>query len=243
MKKLLLLCFISGLTFSAVAQRAVATITKNKAMVISFSIKAADEKTQKEIPAKFKVKRVFAQKEEQIETTTQQIVVKFVLDQADTLIIETTAPGYYGIEETLWVSCDTCEGYQHIALLEKKDSVFTDLKVNQAIRLDNVYFAQSSYELRTESYEQLVKLEKTLRMNPKLVVEIAGHTDNVGDRRLNQLLSENRAKVIVNFLSNRGIADTRLQYRGYGDSQPAARNDTEDNKKMNRRVEFKVLAN
>lgn len=123
------------------------------------------------------------------------------------------------------------------------ETVFENLKVGEAVRLDNVYFDQSSYILRTESYPQLDKLVKTLKVNPKLKIEIGGHTDNVGDARLNQFLSENRAKVISSYLANKGIPDTRLIWKGYGQSKPVAANDSEENKAQNRRVEFVVLEN
>ncbi len=123
------------------------------------------------------------------------------------------------------------------------ETVFENLKVGEAVRLDNVYFDQSSYILRTESYPQLDKLVKTLKMNPKLKIEIRGHTDNVGDARLNQFLSENRAKVISSYLTNKGIPDTRLIWKGYGQTKPVAVNDNEENKAQNRRVEFVVLEN
>lgn len=118
---------------------------------------------------------------------------------------------------------------------------FSDLNVGDAVRLDNVYFDQSSYRLRPESHPQLDKLAKTLEVNPKLKIEIAGHTDNVGDARLNQFLSENRAKVISSYLINRGISESRLVWKGYGPTKPLATNDTEENKARNRRVEIVVL--
>ncbi len=123
------------------------------------------------------------------------------------------------------------------------ETVFENLKVGEAVRLDNVYFDQSSYILRTESYPQLDKLVKTLKVNPKLKIEIAGHTDNVGDARLNQFLSENRAKVISSYLINHGVPEARLIWKGYGQTKPVAANDTEENKAQNRRVEFVVLEN
>lgn len=69
------------------------------------------------------------------------------------------------------------------------------------------------------------------------------HTDNVGDARLNQYLSENRAKVIYSYLLRKEIASNRLRHRGYGQSKPVSSNDNEDNKSLNRRVEFVVLEN
>ncbi|OIN56599.1 OmpA family protein [Arsenicibacter rosenii] len=204
------------------------------------TIKAVDEKTQKELEAQYAVQAVLGKK-------TFQGVSKpgnsfsLILTKTDTLVVTTRVKGYYETEETLLIACDTCGLYEHIALMEKQDSVFSDLQVNKAIRLDNVYFDQSSYILRPESYTQLNKLLKTLQGNPKLVIEIAGHTDNVGDRQLNKLLSQNRAKVIANYLANSGIRDERLQYKGYGDTKPVAPNDSEENKRLNRRVEFVVL--
>ncbi len=114
------------------------------------------------------------------------------------------------------------------------ETVFENLKVGEAVRLDNVYFDQSSYILRTESYPQLDKLVKTLQVNAKLKVEIAGHTDNVGDARLNQYLSENRARVIASYLAGKGIGKERLVPKGYGQTKPVAANDTEENKAQNR---------
>ncbi len=207
---------------------------------VDFSVRAVDEKTKADIPAQYEIQAVLAKKSFKGSSKPGQ-PFNFVLTRTDTLVVKTDAKGYYKTEEVLLVSCDTCGSYEHLAVMERADSVFTNLKVNQAIRLDNVYFDQSSYVLRPESNEQLDKLLKTLTGNPGLQIEIAGHTDNVGDRRLNQSLSENRARVITNYLANRGIATTRLQPRGYGHTKPSAPNDSENNKKKNRRVEFVVL--
>jgi len=108
--------------------------------------------------------------------------------------------------------------------------------------LDKVYFEQSSYLLRPESSPQLDQLTSQMRNRPTMQIEIAGHTDNVGDPRLNRALSENRARVIANYLIGKGIAADRIRSRGYGSTQPVAPNDTEENKRRNRRVEVRVIA-
>lgn len=220
-------------------------VTPIKAQKTVFSINAADEKTAAELPAKFTVKAHQARKTFEGKSAPGQPYV-FILNRTDTLTIVTQVSGYYEAEEVMVVSCDTCPDYGYTVLLEKEDpkadSIFRNLQVNQAFRLDNVYFDQSSYILRPESFPQLNKLVKTLTATPSLVIEIAGHTDNVGDRRLNLSLSENRAKVIRGYLTQQGIAENRLRASGYGDTRPAAPNDSEDNKRKNRRVEFVVLA-
>jgi outer membrane protein OmpA-like peptidoglycan-associated protein len=115
---------------------------------------------------------------------------------------------------------------------------FDKIEKGKAIVLNNVYFEQSSFIMQKESYPELDKVVSMLKTNPLTKIEIGGHTDNIGDNRLNLALSENRAKVILNYLVSKGIDEDRLLYKGYGGSKPVAPNDTEDNKKKNRRVEI-----
>lgn len=221
-----------------------------------FTIRAVDERTAADVPAQFRVRAQMA-RQTFAGRSGDRRPFTFVLTRTDTLDVITSAPDYAESEEIMAVSCDTCADYEYVVKLARPkkqyvaqtpkpqshaDSVFRDLAVNTAIRLDNVYFDQSSYVLRPESYPQLDKLARTLRSTPGLSIEIAGHTDNVGDRRLNQLLSENRAKIITSYLVRSGIAEERLRHTGYGDARPAAPNDSEVNKRQNRRVEFVVLA-
>jgi outer membrane protein OmpA-like peptidoglycan-associated protein len=77
--------------------------------------------------------------------------------------------------------------------------------------------------------------------NATLKIEISGHTDNVGAKDKNQLLSENRAKSVVDFLVSKQIAGSRLTFKGYGDTQPINENDTDEHRANNRRTEFKII--
>lgn len=212
---------------------------------IPFTISAVDDKTAAVIPAKFTIQAKQA-KQKFIGASKLTAPYSFTLTRSDTINVMASAPGYYEVEELMVVSSEGCADCGYVIRLEKEDtkvdSVFRNLEVNQAFRLDNVYFDQSSYVLRPASYPQLDKLVRTLVSIPKLVIEIAGHTDNVGDRRLNQALSENRARIITRYLIDNGISENRLRHAGYGSSKPAAPNDTEDNKRKNRRVEFVVLS-
>ncbi|KAA9355375.1 OmpA family protein [Larkinella humicola] len=115
------------------------------------------------------------------------------------------------------------------------------LTTGKTVTLNNVYFDQSSYLLRPESYTQLNQLMALLKSRPGLRIEISGHTDNVGDPRLNLALSENRARVITTYLITNGIPENRLRFKGYGQTKPIAANDTEENKRKNRRVEVRLL--
>ena len=71
-------------------------------------------------------------------------------------------------------------------------------------------------------------------------IEVSGHTDNVGNKKDNQLLSENRAQAVVNYLTAKGIKANRLSSKGFGDSKPVASNKTEEGRQQNRRVEFSI---
>jgi len=75
-----------------------------------------------------------------------------------------------------------------------------------------------------------------------MVVEISGHTDNVGNDQSNIALSQARADVVANALVTKGIAKTRLISKGYGKNLPIAANDTEEGRQLNRRTEFKIIS-
>jgi outer membrane protein OmpA-like peptidoglycan-associated protein len=85
-------------------------------------------------------------------------------------------------------------------------------------------------------------LIELLQRNNNLSIEISGHTDNEGSEKLNQKLSENRAKAVYDFLIANGIEKKRLSYRGYGASQPKSNNQTDQEKQINRRTEFLITS-
>ncbi len=108
----------------------------------------------------------------------------------------------------------------------------------QPMVLNHVTFEQSSYNLLPSSYPELDKLADYLRKNPSLTVEIVGHTDNVGDPRLNLALSENRAKVVRHYIIEKGIVEERITAKGYGGTRPLTSNANETERAQNRRVEL-----
>ena len=106
--------------------------------------------------------------------------------------------------------------------------------------MENIYFDQSSPVLREESYIQLDELVSVLKDNPSVSIEIRGHTDNAGDFYLNVKLSKERCESVINYLKKQGIKGNRLTAVGRGPVEPIAPNDSEENRKKNRRVEFIV---
>jgi outer membrane protein OmpA-like peptidoglycan-associated protein len=116
------------------------------------------------------------------------------------------------------------------------------VEVGTKIVLKNIYFETGKAILTPESNTELDKVVTFLKDNDELKVEISGHTDNVGLAAANVKLSELRAKAVVNYLIKQGIPEEKLVPKGYGPAQPISPNTTAAGKKLNRRVEFKILS-
>ena len=108
--------------------------------------------------------------------------------------------------------------------------------------LDNVFFDSGKSTLRAESNKELNELAEYMNLKKTLVIEIAGHTDNVGAAEANQKLSEERANAVKQYLEKKGIAATRVLAKGYGDTQPVADNATTAGKQKNRRTEVRITS-
>lgn len=115
-----------------------------------------------------------------------------------------------------------------------------NLSVGQVLTLKNVTFAQASPEILPQSFAELDELAASLKANPALKLEIIGHTDTVGDPAMNQRLSEQRARAVVLYLVRRGVAESRMESKGYGGTRPLVSGTTESDRSKNRRVEIRV---
>ena len=124
-----------------------------------------------------------------------------------------------------------------------KDIKLKKIEIGSKVVLRNIFFDTGKSILRKESTSELERLYKLLIDVPTLKIEISGHTDNVGSAKMNQGLSERRAKAVVDFLVKKGIEASRLTYKGYGFEQPMATNDTDEGRQLNRRTEFKIVGN
>lgn len=102
------------------------------------------------------------------------------------------------------------------------------LKEGSTMDLNNIFFDTNSATLKPESKAELDKLVAFIKSNAIAKIEVGGHTDNVGDDKSNQTLSENRAKAVYDYLIKSGIEALRLTSKGYGETKPVADNTTED---------------
>ncbi len=114
--------------------------------------------------------------------------------------------------------------------------------LGKTYRLNKVNFEKSKPKMLDGSNLQLDLLAAGLTQHKNFQIEITGHTDSDGnDQRLNQYLSEFRAKVIANYLFNKGINHERITVKGKGSSEPLVPNDSDENKAKNRRVEVRII--
>ena len=122
------------------------------------------------------------------------------------------------------------------------DFVLRKIVEGSKLILRNIYFDFDKATLKDESLLEINKLYNLLVENSRAIVEISGHTDNIGTKEYNNQLSYRRAKAVVDVLTRKGIDPVRIKAAGYGEDRPIASNDDEkDGRELNRRVEFKVL--
>lgn len=114
-------------------------------------------------------------------------------------------------------------------------------EITDVIQLPGLNFGTDSDVILPGAERVLIDAAATLQAHPELIIEVAGHTDNVGNDNWNLGLSLRRAYTVRDFLISQGVAAERITARGYGPYQPIADNATEDGRAMNRRVELRVI--
>lgn len=144
-------------------------------------------------------------------------------------------PGFYSVRDT--ISVPNISEYMEI----ERNIYLTPLEVGEDIPLKNVFFVRSEPKLLPISYPELNRLANLLIENPTIEIELSGHTDNMGDPDKNVTLSEQRVETVKNYLISKGISGDRISGKGYGGAKPIADNNKEETRKLNRRVEFKIV--
>ncbi len=116
---------------------------------------------------------------------------------------------------------------------------------NVEIELDHVYYDYNEATVQTSSLPVLDELAKVLKQNPQLKIQLSAHTDCRGSENYNQALSQRRADFVVSYLTSKGISNSRLIAKGFGESSPITfcdcNNCSDEAHQINRRTTFKVL--
>ncbi len=112
--------------------------------------------------------------------------------------------------------------------------------MNDLLKNRSIEFGSGSSTISRESYSLLEELMSIIQSCPGKRIKISGHTDNVGSVEKNRSLSLDRAEAVLSYFKHSGIATDRFKVLGYGDSSPRVSNDTDENRKRNRRIEFHI---
>jgi outer membrane protein OmpA-like peptidoglycan-associated protein len=116
------------------------------------------------------------------------------------------------------------------------------LELNAQLALKDINFESNSDKLSDGSFIELTRVITLMKENPTLKVEIDAHTDDIGSDNYNLILSNKRAKSVMEYLTQNNIPVERFSAKGYGETQAKFKNDSDENRAKNRRVELKILS-
>lgn len=116
-------------------------------------------------------------------------------------------------------------------------------EIGQVLRLENLIFQIAKSKIEPDSYPELDIVVNMMKENPKMVIQLEGHTDYLGDPAKNLKLSEQRVEAVKAYLTGKKIQKGRIKTKAFGGTQPLSKDDTPEAHRMNRRVELRVLQN
>ncbi len=148
--------------------------------------------------------------------------------------IEIAAPGFVNLSEKLDLQSINTSSMEMNFKLQP-------IEVGAVVNLKSVLFELGTTNLVNESYNELNVVVDFLKTNPKVEIELEGHTDNRGDVKKNVMLSQQRVDKIKSYLVSEGISARRISGKGLGGAQPIAPNTSEESRRLNRRVEFRIV--
>lgn len=115
------------------------------------------------------------------------------------------------------------------------------IAAGQIIQINKLYFQADTSSINADSYASLEELYEFLRENPNMRIEIGGHTNGIPEDDYCDKLSNERAKVVAEYLIGKGIQQSRVEFKGYGKRKPIASNNTKEGRRRNQRVEITIL--
>lgn len=215
-------------------QNLAATLEENDAVIMVGKVK--DGTTNEPMGAKVRIKSADTGEEiTQVLSDPLTGQYSILLEKGKEYFVSVESNGYLLSTEKLVVP--DMNGYTVI----REEFDMNPLKKGQKMNLSNVFFEQSKAVLLEKSFESLMEVVELMRANPTLEIELHGHTDGIGDAQLNMQLSRDRVHTIRNFMVNEGVNPKRISVKAFGGTKPIASNETEETRKLNRRVEFIIL--
>ncbi len=126
-------------------------------------------------------------------------------------------------------------------LIVNKDINIKPIDTGSVITLQNIFFDFGKSIVKPNSYPELDRIVKLMEENPNIIVEVSGHTCNVGTYNFNKKLSEDRARAICKYIYDKNIDRFRLIYIGHSYDFPKDSNETEEGRQKNRRADLKII--
>lgn len=123
------------------------------------------------------------------------------------------------------------------------DAAETTQSAGKVMRLDNLIFKVSTATISDQSYPELDQVAKMLNDNPRMIIQLEGHTDSKGDPKLNMKLSEKRVVAVKDYLISKGAPKSKIKTKAFGGTMPLSLDNSEEGHKLNRRVEVRILQN
>jgi outer membrane protein OmpA-like peptidoglycan-associated protein/Tfp pilus assembly protein PilF len=158
-------------------------------------------------------------------------------------VLNVSKEGYLFSTERFTLSNEVQKAPKRVDVALQKIKVGTKISLTNTAEngVKNIFFDTNSDVLKKESFAELNQLIELLNKNPQRKIEVGGHTDDVGDDASNLSLSQRRAEAVKDYLVKNGVAESRVQAKGYGETQPQVPNDSDINRAKNRRTEFLVV--
>jgi outer membrane protein OmpA-like peptidoglycan-associated protein len=165
---------------------------------------------------------------------TGEYKIVLPLDKKYAILAE--SKGFLSVDENIDLTGKT--QYEEIT----KDLYLVPLEAGAKVRLNNIFFERTKYNLLPESFPELNRLVKTLKDNPSMEIRLEGHTEVFGKPKDQKDLGYNRVKAVKTYLVNEGDLDPkRIQLKSFGGTNPLSREITEEARALNRRVEINIL--
>jgi outer membrane protein OmpA-like peptidoglycan-associated protein/Tol biopolymer transport system component len=167
-----------------------------------------------------------------------------VLDPDAEYNIYAVKDNYFGNEKLVSTKGIT----RTIGSVTLNDTIFMkELKVGEVYKIENIYYDFNKSNIREDAKPSLNQLLNLLDRYPQMVIQVNSHTDCRGSGAYNMKLSKDRAQSVIRYLHERGISESRLQFKGYGETKPISKcancNDcTEAQHQQNRRTEFQIIS-
>ena len=151
-----------------------------------------------------------------------------------------SAPDYFASSKSFSLQATKTESVE-VTLEKGGDSSLVEVKEKEIEIAERVFFETGKAKIQINSHGVLDQVASALKANPQIKrVEIQGHTDDVGSKENNMTLSQNRAESVMDYLVGKGVNPSRLKAKGFGPTKPVVPNISDRNRKLNRRVEFKI---